>query len=1515
MPESQAVAEEEAALVARVDALRRRFELPDAEKTGLEALARFPGSTAVTIALGRVLLARHRPTDAAALFARIDGPDDRVVAWRIAALSRSQAYDEAIALGSAAGKRFPDSVAVRVALGRVWMDRSHHEAALPLLAEALAVAPHDLRAACWQIRALSALSRWPEARELAAKLVNEHAAQAEAHYVFGKLLLDADEPAEALGHFETALDLDPAHVSALEWQATALRELYRFEDTEITLREALERLPSCTPLHIEYAWLLSHQDRENEAVTAVEKALAIDPRHPWALRSRITFLTYARRLDEAGQAVEEALTHHPDDPDLHTTIAWFHADLDHPDQALESFDRALALDPRHSWALRSRIDLLATAHRFEEAHETADRALAYDPGDPDLHTTIAWLLSNEDREDEAAASAERALALNPRHPWALRSRIIFLRYARRFDEARTAAEEAVTRCPRDPRLLSTIAWLHSQLGDTDKALESCDQALAVDPRHLWALRTRITMLRSAGRFAEARRTAEEALTHHPDNPDLRTTVAWLFSGEDRFEEALANCEAALTADPRHAWTLRSRIDILRFARRFDEAQRAAEEALTQYADDEDLHVTVAWLHSELDHQDEAIAGFDQALAIDPGHLPALRGRISSLRSARRFEEGHRAAEQALALHPDDPDLRVTIAWLLSDQDRDDEALTSCEKALALEPGHSWALRSRVEFLKYLRRFPEAHRAGAEALEHHPDDPDVLTTFAWLLSVEDRDDEAVETVEKALTEYPRHSWALRSRIEFLRYARRFGEGHKAAEEALTHHPHDPDLHTTIAWLLSDQDREDEAAAAAEKALAIHPGHLWALRSRVSFLRYARRFDEAQQAAEQAAALHPGEPAIHTTIAWLHSELDRPDEALASCEKALSINPRDSWALRSRIDLLRDARRFDEAQRAAKEALTHHPDDPDVHVTLAWLHSELDHPDQALASCEKALSINPRHVNATEWRIQTLLRVHRVDDAERAAAAALKRHPTVPKIIIARARVHEHLFDFDAAADCLARALALDPDHTGLNVARSATLRSLRRCGEAEREISRLCRARPHLGDLRAELGWIHHDEHRLAEARQVFDELMKAACCAEERAAVHHGLGWVAFAGGDYVRAENAFRAARREQPQEFDYPLALAWALGRQEGASRWREAETIAGELLKRRTEPSVHICLGVLSFKQGRISSAEYHLKKALEIDSRHGSHADLGALYSQIGRYDEAESELKQAIDQDWYNANAHVELGALLLRIGDDRLPDAEREFRQALAVDATSGAAAIGLAQALTRLGDDTEAESILRRVLQRQDRVQQWRTHLALARLLVERGDKQQNPDLHTEAYAHAQKAIELAPDSEADPHFVAGVAHHRMGSLTADARGRFGYRVRAMHHLRECQKRDSGHAEAQRNLQLLEREMKAVAPAVWGGYAVAIISFSLLATMWVTFFFSDKVTTIMLTATTPVLVGLFTIAVLLPALIRLKLPGFEADLQAGSGPIAPGPTGQVTFGPGRFTVTTGPAGQLPRHE
>jgi Flp pilus assembly protein TadD len=144
--------------------------------------------------------------------------------------------------------------------------------------------------------------------------------------------------------------------------------------------------------------------------------------------------------------------------------------------------------------------------------------------------------------------------------------------------------------------------------------------------------------------------------------------------------------------------------------------------------------------------------------------------------------------------------------------------------------------------------------------------------------------------------------------------------------------------------------------------------------------------------------------------------------------------------------------------------------------------------------------------------------------------------------------------------------------------------------------------------------------------------------------------------------------------------------------------------------------------------------------------------------MGRYAEAEQELLTAVAKDWYDATAHVERGALLLQLGEDHSADASQEFRQALAIDPTLGAAAIGLSQALDRASDDMEGEFALREILRRQDSKQRWRVHLALARLMIRKGDKQHSSELYAEAYGQAQSAIGSAPDAEADPHFMAGL-------------------------------------------------------------------------------------------------------------------------------------------------------------
>ena len=1200
---------------------------------------------------------------------------------------------------------------------------------------------------------------------------------------------------------------------------------------------------------------------------------------------------------------------------MHTAAAWVASDQDREDEAVSRVERALAIDPRDWWALRSRMDFLRWARRFSEAEEAAAEAIGRRPDDPDVHTTAAEVASSQDHYDEAISRVERALAIDPRDSQALRSRMNFLRAARRFEEAEQAAAEAIERRPDDPDMHTIAAWVASSQDHYDEAIGRVERALAIDPGDSQALRSRMNFLRAARRFEEAEQAAAEAVERRPDDPDVHTAAAWVASDQDHYDEAVSRVERALAIDPRDSQALRSRIDFLLTARRFEEAEQAAAEAIERRPDDPDVHTTAAWVASSQDHYDEAISRVERALAIDPRNSQALRSRMNFLRWARRFSEAEEAAAEAIERRPDDPDVHTTAAEVASSQDHYDEAISRVERALAIDPRDSQALRSRIGFLLTARRFEEAEQAAAEAIERRPDDPDVHTTAAWVASSQDHYDEAIGRVERALAIDPGDSQALRGRIDFLLTARRFEEAEQAAAEAIERRPDDPDVHTAAAWVASDQDREDEAVSRVERALAIDPGNSQALRSRMDFLRWARRFSEAEEAAAEAIGRRPDDPDVHTTAAEVASDQDREDEAISRVERALAIDPRNSWALRSRMNFLRWARRFSEAEEAAAEAIERRPDDPDVHTAAAWVASDQDHYDEAVSRVERGLVIDPRDSWALRSRISILRAARRFEEAEQAAAEAIVLSPNDFGIRVELGRINDDKRDFERALLCFAIVLARDPDHFEANVAKSAVLRSMRRCIEAQREIARLSKLKPKVRELKFELGRIHHDERRLVEARKVFRDLLDTAANANERAEAHHSLGWVAFTETDFITAEQEFRAAIGQQPDDLDYELALAWALTRQFGKRRQEEAEQIATKVVERRPDPYAHVCLGVLAFKRGGLAASEYYLNQALQIDPWYGSHTDLGALYSHMGRYNDAELELQKAVARDWYDMMAHVELGRLFLQLDEQRLPDAEREFRQALACDPASSSAAIGLAQALEKAGDEIAAESTLRQALRRQESSDTWRTYLALARLLVQRGDKQQNPDLLADAYAQAQRAISLAPDAEADPHFVAGVALHRLGSLSVDARGRLGYRRRAMNHLRECVKRDEGHADAQRNLRLLEREMKVTAPAVWGGYAVAGVSLTLLAAMWIMFFLTTKVTAVLLSVTTPVLVGLFTIATLLPTLIRLRLPGFEADLQAGTGMSTPGPTGDVTFSPVRFSAPTGPTGQPPRHK
>jgi tetratricopeptide (TPR) repeat protein len=224
------------------------------------------------------------------------------------------------------------------------------------------------------------------------------------------------------------------------------------------------------------------------------------------------------------------------------------------------------------------------------------------------------------------------------------------------------------------------------------------------------------------------------------------------------------------------------------------------------------------------------------------------------------------------------------------------------------------------------------------------------------------------------------------------------------------------------------------------------------------------------------------------------------------------------------------------------------------------------------------------------------------------------------------------------------------------------------------------------------------------------------------------------------------------------------------------------------------------VAYFKLGHYADARHRLERAFALSPTTGTHADLGAYYARRGDTAKAMAELDQAIQLERDNAFAHCELGDLLLASGTDRLADAQAEFMQAKTPGPMFVFAAIGLSTCYLRQGRVGAAEKELRDAIKQAESADIWRLHVALAWLLISRGQDEQNARFFAEAHKAGREAIRLAADS-AVAHYAAGSAAlcYAAGQDSAPARNRW-YRS-ARDHLRNCLDRDPDQHEAERML------------------------------------------------------------------------------------------------------------------
>src|SRR5215471_6692294 len=187
------------------------------------------------------------------------------------------------------------------------------------------------------------------------------------------------------------------------------------------------------------------------------------------------------------------------------------------DRAIESYDEAIRLNPKHADAFSNRGVAYARKGDYDRAVENYDEAIRLNP----KHAAALYGRGNAYRRkgdyDRAIENYDEALRLNPKHANAFSNRGVA--YARKgeYDRAIENYDEALRLNPKHANALYNRGNAYRHKGDYDRAIENYDAAIELNPKHVDAFSNRGLVRFYQGQFAAAVPDFSRAVKLTPTN--------------------------------------------------------------------------------------------------------------------------------------------------------------------------------------------------------------------------------------------------------------------------------------------------------------------------------------------------------------------------------------------------------------------------------------------------------------------------------------------------------------------------------------------------------------------------------------------------------------------------------------------------------------------------------------------------------------------------------------------------------------------------------------------------------------------------------------------------------------------------------------------------------------------------------------------------------------------------------------------------------------------------------------
>jgi tetratricopeptide (TPR) repeat protein len=491
--------------------------------------------------------------------------------------------------------------------------------------------------------------------------------------------------------------------------------------------------------------------------------------------------------------------------------------------------------------------------------------------------------------------------------------------------------------------------------DAERAIKEYQVALKADPTSQ-SVKARLAGLYfSLGDMPNALRYAEEIAGGPTQDVHLLTQMAGIFASAGQGERAVALLNKAIEQDATVGDPYFAKGLLLLNLKRTAEAEQAMRVGLAHAPDSAVGHYHLGRVLLESGKQEEAVASFERAMAVNPSFESAYLALASIYESRHEKDRAVAVLKKYLqGVNPQNRDIRHHLVRLYVEAKDYQGAMNELEALIADDPADLDAqLRvaliygEQKEYGKAIEHLTEILKARPAELkirdylgylyEEAKDSKKALETYTFNVQLEPsffeghlhlgvlhyrlkQFPEAVEHLSRAVALNPKQPEAhIVLGLAYLQ-KEQYEQSAEAFEEGIRHNPKNADLHFNLGTAYDKLNRFDDVVRVMETAIKLDPHHADALNYLgYSYAERGVKIEQALSLTKQAVALKPENGYYVDSLGWAFFKSGLLTEALTEIKRAVALVGDDPVIYEHLGDIYAKQQRLSDAREAWLHAL--------------------------------------------------------------------------------------------------------------------------------------------------------------------------------------------------------------------------------------------------------------------------------------------------------------------------------------------------------------------------------------------------------------------------------------------------------------------------------------------------------------------------------------------------------------------------------------------------------------------